>query len=181
MTRILSAIALLAAAVHAAPAQERATGSPSVTIANGTVIGSSLLGVDSFKGIPYAQPPIGDLRLRPPQSINKSFGTLMATGIPRACPQMYIAVDESNLPEQTIGLLLDTPFAQQITDAGEDCLTINVQRPAGTTSSSGLPVVFWIFGGGFELGSTQIYDGTALVAKSVSLGKPAIYVAVNYR
>ena len=47
---------------------------PSVTIQNGTIIGSSSLGIDSFKGIPFAQPPTGSLRLRPPQPIQTSFG-----------------------------------------------------------------------------------------------------------
>lgn len=59
--------------------------------------------------------------------------------------------------------------------------TLNVQRPSGTSSASKLPVVFWIFGGGFEFGSTQSYDATNFIGKSVSLGKPVIYVAVNYR
>jgi carboxylesterase type B len=65
--------------------------------------------------------------------------------------------------------------------AGEDCLTVNVNRPIGTTSTSKLPVLFWIFGGGFELGSTLMYDGASLVADSISDGQPIIFVAVNYR
>ncbi|WPH01692.1 putative secreted lipase [Acrodontium crateriforme] len=175
----LSILPLLASAVFAAPLQERSA--PSVTIANGTVIGSSSGGVDSFKGIPFAQPPVGNLRLRPPQSINKSFGTITATGIPRGCPQMYVSVDNSNLPEAVIGLLADTPLVQTVSDAGEDCLTLNVQRPSTATSSSKLPVVFWIYGGGFEFGSTQLYDGSALIQKSMAMANNVIFVAVNYR
>lgn len=72
-------------------------------------------------------------------------------------------------------------MVQAITVSGENCLTVNVQRPSGTTSSSKLPVVYWIFGGGFEFGSTQTYDATDFIQKSVSLGKDVIYVSVNYR
>jgi len=59
--------------------------------------------------------------------------------------------------------------------------TYSVQRPAGTNSSAELPVVVWFFGGGFEFGSTQTYDGTPLITTSVLLGQPVLYVAVNYR
>lgn len=94
---------------------------------------------------------------------------------------MFFSVDSSNFPTNVLGTILNTPLFQAATNAGEDCLTINVQRPAGTTSSSKLPVLFWIFGGGFELGSTQMYDGTSLIKESVAQGKPIIFVAVNYR
>ena len=80
-----------------------------------------------------------------------------------------------------ISVLSNTPIAQAVTDAGEDCLTINVQRPSTTPVNAKLPVIFWMFGGGFELGSTQAYDGTTFVTKSIQLGAPVIYVAVNYR
>lgn len=78
-------------------------------------------------------------------------------------------------------MLLDTPLFQTVTDAGEDCLTLSIYRPSGTTASSKLPVLFWIFGGGFELGSTATYDGAGLVADSMADNKPIIFVAVNYR
>lgn len=180
MVHFLSLLPLLATTVIGAPTVERASG-PSVTIANGTVVGSAAAGIDSFKGIPFAQPPVGNLRLRAPQSINKSFGTINAVGVPKSCPQFATQADTSNLPEDVATMLLDSPLLQAASDAGEDCLTLNVQRPSTATSSSKLPVVFWIYGGGFEAGSTQIYDGSILLQKSVSLGKPIIYVAVNYR
>ncbi|KAK5705934.1 hypothetical protein LTR17_021225 [Elasticomyces elasticus] len=176
----LLSFSLLALSVIAAPVDIRAA-RPSVTIANGTVIGSTTGVVDSFRGIPFAQPPIGDLRLRAPRSINTSFGTISDNPLPRACPQFYTSVNSGLLPVDTISVLSNTPFAQAITFAGEDCLTINVQRPATTVATSKLPVVFWIFGGGFELGSTQVYDGTTFVSKSIQLNAPVIYVAVNYR
>ncbi|PSS20628.1 hypothetical protein M430DRAFT_139316 [Amorphotheca resinae ATCC 22711] len=173
------AVCLIPLAV-AAPAHER-RGTPTVELEYATVVGSSLLGVDSFKGIPYAEPPIGPLRLKPPQPITTHLGTVQATGIPRGCPQMLIGTNTGNLPENVVGELLNDQFFQTVTDAGEDCLTINVQRPSSANADSKLPVVFWIFGGGFELGSTQIYDGTGLISTSVAQGKDIIYVAVNYR
>lgn len=185
MLNIAAVLTLWAFTASALPLDERQTTSPSVTISNGTVVGSSSGGVDSFKGIPFAQPPVGDLRLRAPKPLATGFGTLQATGQPKACPQFTFQVDYSgnpaNLDTTVLGLLSDTPYGQTITNAGEDCLTLNVQRPSTATSTSKLPVVFWIYGGGFEFGSTQSYDGTSLIQRSVTIGKPVIYVAVNYR
>lgn len=63
----------------------------------------------------------------------------------------------------------------------EDCLTLNVQRPGGVKAGDDLPVLLWIFGGGFELGSTAMYDGAHVVEESVALGKPVIFAEMNYR
>lgn len=136
--------------VFAAPVEEKRATVPSAIVKNGTIIGSSTGVVESFKGIPFALPPTGSLRLKPPQSITASYpsGTFAATGVPKACPQFFSQVDTSNLPSDVVGELLISPLVQDVTDTGEDCLTLNVQRPAGTTSSSKLPVVFWIYGGG---------------------------------
>jgi carboxylesterase type B len=156
---------------------------PTVTIAypQATVVGLSGT-VEQFPGIPFAQPPTGSLRLRPPQPLTGTLGTIEATSNGPACPQFFFStVVNDAIPTSTLGLLLDTPLFQTITDASEDCLYINVQRPAGTTSSSKLPVLFWIFGGGFELGWNSMYDGAGWVEASVSQGKPIIFVTVNYR
>lgn len=59
--------------------------------------------------------------------------------------------------------------------------TLNVQRPATATSKSKLPVVYWIYGGGFEAGSTNTYDATDLITNSITQKEPIVYVAVNYR
>ncbi|RDW82964.1 carboxylic ester hydrolase-11 [Coleophoma crateriformis] len=154
---------------------------PTVVLPHATVIGSSTLGIDSFKGIPYAQPPVGALRLKPPQPITSNLGMLAAVEIPRGCPQFYSQANTSALPASVLATLLNTPLFQQIQDSGEDCLTINVQRPSSASPASKLPVLFWIFGGGFETGATQEHDATNLISTSISLGKPIIYVAVNYR
>ena len=167
----------------AAPVQLDRRANPTViaSAAQATVAGYSLLGVESFKGIPYAQPPVDQLRLKPPQPLTSGTGHVDATLIPMSCPQFYFSVDKATFPFNLIGDLLNTPLFQAVTFAGEDCLTVNVQRPAGTKAGDKLPVLFWIFGGGFELGATAQYDATSLVTESVSQGKPVIIVAVNYR
>jgi acetylcholinesterase len=157
---------------------------PSVSIKNGTIVGSSDGTVDSFKGIPFAEPPVGDLRLKAPRPLSKGYGTLQATRTPRSCPQQSLDTNDGiiqGLPTDVLARLLNTPFFQKVSNAGEDCLTLNVQRPSTATSDSKLPVVFWIYGGGFEVGSTQMYDGATLVKQSMSMKKDVVYVAVNYR
>ena len=113
--------------------------------------------------------------------MTSSLGKVDGTGIPKACPQFFFSIDERNIPTNVLGTILNLPLLQTVTNAGEDCLTVNVQRPAGTKADAKLPVLFWIFGGGFELGSTAMYDGASLVAESVAQGKPIVFVAVNYR
>lgn len=108
MYPFILSILLSAGAALATPIHERQS-SPSVTIQNGTVVGSSSLGIDSFKGIPFAQPPVGSLRLRPPQPLTQGFGTIQATAQPRACPQQSNQVDTSDLPSDVIGELMNSP------------------------------------------------------------------------
>lgn len=174
-------LGFLGLAAAAPLTEKRDDSAPSVTINDGTVIGSSSNGVETFNGIPFADPPTGTLRLKPPQALSAPFGTLTATGLPASCPQFLTSVNSSILPEQVVALIDELPFVQTITNQQEDCLTVNVQRPAGTTSDANLPVLFWIFGGGFELGSTATYDGSGFVSEANSLGNDVIFVAVNYR
>ncbi|KAI0870549.1 sterol esterase [Hypoxylon argillaceum] len=164
--------------VTSAPLEERATAS--VVTSQGTMVGSSLLGVENFAGIPFAQAPVGDLRLRPPQRYTQSLGTFDASGLGPACPQMFFST-KGALLTSVLGTLIDTPLFQTVTGQTEDCLTMRVQRPAGTKAGAKLPVFFWIFGGGFELGSPQMYDATSLILNGISQKKPFIFVAVNYR
>lgn len=120
---------------------------PIVTISDGTLIGTGDGIVESFKGIPFAKPPLGSLRLKPPQPLERGFGTFVSQTIPTSCPQFLSQVDRSNLPSSVISLLLNTPFVQAVSKQSEDCLNLNVQRPSGTTGRSKLPVVVWFFGG----------------------------------
>ncbi|GAB1736540.1 hypothetical protein NU219Hw_g7687t1 [Hortaea werneckii] len=187
--------ALFAASALALPVEERAApaqieeraAAPSATIKNGTVIGSTTNRIDSFSGIPFALPPTGTLRLKPPQSRTSAFpgGTFTATAPAKACPQFAFQVDGTDLPNDipsdVLGELLNTPLFQEVLNQDEDCLQINVQRPAGTSKDAKLPVLFWIYGGGFEAGWASMYDGSKIIQKSVDLGQPIMYVSVGYR
>lgn len=179
----LVAAVVFAGSVSAVPAptqtlEKRDT--TSVVTPQGTIVGSVLLDVENFGGIPFAEAPEGNLRLKPPQRLNSSLGTFDATGLGPSCPQMFFST-EGELLTSVLGNLINTPLFQTVTDQKEDCLTMRVQRPAGTTSDAKLPVLFWIFGGAFELGSPQMYDASALISNGVDQGKPFIFVAVNYR
>jgi carboxylesterase type B len=174
---------------------------PTVTISSGTVIGSSRLGTEAFNGIPFALPPVGPLRLKPPVKLNSSIGVFDGTGIAPACPQFLADSDSNSFLDQVIDLVGNSPLFQKALKVSEDCLTVNVIRPTGTKAGDKLPVLFWIFGGGFEvknsapdpgdpvslltrglkLGWTSMYDAGPLVANAVQMGKPYIFVAVNYR
>lgn len=152
-----------------------------VAVPSGTVIGSSLGRVESFRGIPFADPPTGSLRLRPPKKLSKPLGKFDASGlIGPSCPQMFISTGAGDVISEFLSDFLSIPFLQVVTGQ-EDCLTMTVQRPVGTKASDKLPVLFWIFGGGFELGSSAMYDGTSLLGTAIDQKQPFIYVAVNYR
>lgn len=174
----------------ASPLENRQANAPSATISNGVVTGTSSAGVDSFSGIPFAQPPVGDLRLRAPQTYSAPFpgGTFAATTTVPACPQFGFQVDyvdTNNIPgsvlSDVLGDLLNSPLGQVASNQKEDCLYLTVQRPTGTKATDKLPVLFWIYGGGFVAGWSAMYDGSDFVKSSVDLNQPIIYVAVNYR
>ena len=117
--------------------------------------------VVAFKGIPYAAPPVGALRWQLPAPPVPWEGEREATEVGTACHQAV--VDE--------GFYAQEPFAQS-----EDCLFLNVWAPAGE-ADAGHPVMVWIHGGGFILGSANLpgYDGEALARAGVVL------VSINYR
>ncbi len=138
---------------------------PTVSIASGKIVGSSGSGTDNFNGIPFALPPTGNLRLKPPARLNSSLGTFQATGVAAACPQMYLSTESGGFITEILGDVIDLPFFQTVTLQSENCLTLNVIRPSGTTSTSKLPVLFWIFGGGFEVSSSP--------SPSSRIGNPA--------
>lgn len=133
------------------------TGGPTVMLGDaGTVVGAtnSTFGLDSFLGIPFAQPPVGPLRWRIPISLApKPSRVIRATAWGPACIQVPFSV---TLP--TVN------FA-----TSEDCLSINVVRPAGLRASAELPVLVWIHGGGFFVGASLQYDPAFLVRRSVQM------------
>ncbi|KAF8630270.1 hypothetical protein AX17_005456 [Amanita inopinata Kibby_2008] len=155
--------------------------SPTVTLDSATFTGVAAYPVASFLGIPYAQPPVGDLRYRLPQAISSYSGSQSATAFGPSCPQQNIEIpQESGISQDIYNYYYNTVFTLFVPQ-DEDCLTINVITPLNATPTSSLPVVVWIYGGGFELGSTSAYNGGEIVSRSISLGEPVIYVSMNYR
>lgn len=127
----------------------------------GYVSGISENGIWAYLGIPYAAPPIGDLRWKPPQPAKPWEGTYKADKFGPSCPQ---AVAKEFGPEWYPG------------NMSEDCLSLNVWTPA-TNSSEKLPVMVFIYGGAYMRGSSALplYNGTALAKKGV------VVVTFNYR
>lgn len=172
-------MSLLASATPAWSLQKRDV---TATLADGSVVyGYEAEGLSTFSGIPYAQPPVGDLRLRPPQPITEPLGTINATEPAKACPQLIVNLNSTGLLESVAGELINTQFGQNILDTSEDCLTLNVIAPPDAKPGDNLPVAFWIFGGAFELGWSGLFNGSTYVTDSIAQGKPIIWVAVNYR
>jgi len=122
-------------------------------------------GVTAFLGVPFAAPPVSDLRWRAPQPGTPWKGVRKADRFGASCMQVQAG---SRLP-------WTEEFMTQGSIA-EDCLFINVWTPAERATER-LPVMFWIYGGGFNEGSGQVavYDGTGLAKKGV------VVVSVNYR
>ena len=133
---------------------------PQVKTASGVVEGKDDGAVRAFLGIPYAAPPVGDLRWKPPVAAAKWDGVRKATEFGSHCMQGKVYGD------------------MNFRDAGgsEDCLTLNVWVPA-KSSGTKLPVMVWIYGGGFVAGTTSEMrqDGTHLAQQGV------IVVSMNYR
>lgn len=123
---------------------------PIATVANGTYQGRYLSEWDQdvFLGIPYAQPPIGPLRFRWPQSLNSSFtGVKSAEQYGYSCYQYGTTF---NLSEDCLNLNGKTMTLSN----GETYSCSSVIRPQGYTSNDSLPVLVWVFGGGLYTGST---------------------------
>ncbi|KAH8662551.1 Alpha/Beta hydrolase protein [Xylariales sp. PMI_506] len=155
-----------------------------ITIPAGTVVGSVIDGVEYFRGIPYAQPPTGSKRLRPPARLYEfNEPVFQATGVGPACPQFTnfeyppLLAEVTTNPVVAEALFLGAALGNET----EDCLTVSVMRPEGVEPNDKLPVLFWIHGGGFQIGSAQPYNASVLIPRGVAQGKPFIFVAVNYR
>ncbi|KAF7292605.1 Carboxylic ester hydrolase [Mycena indigotica] len=150
-------LALLAHA-HVVLGGIAARAAPSVTLDSGIFTGTTgSRNTQSFLGIPFAQPPVGDLRFRLPVANSPYTGTHSATVMGPGCPQQAVKLPLlTGLPGDVVDKVINSIFGI-VFPSSEDCLTINVIKPATATSTSKLPVVAWIFGGGFELGSPQMY------------------------
>ncbi|KAH9915056.1 carotenoid ester lipase [Epithele typhae] len=157
-------------------------GPPTVTLDSATVIGKLNGSVVHYLGIPFAQPPIGDLRLRAPQPISPFTGTVNATAFGNQCIQQTFPnlTFPADVPA-AVGQYLSAFVTPAPVPESEDCLNLNVIVPANATQEDKLPVVVWIYGGGFQAGSNAVFPGEAIVARSVEIGHPVIYMAMNYR
>lgn len=133
--------------------------SPSVTVETGKLRGIELDSVQVFRGIPYAAPPLADLRWRPPQSAAAWSGVRDARDFGPMCAQ----------PDSSM-------LWFELDNTSEDCLTLNVMTP-DTDPKQALPVMVWIHGGGFSQGSGNLprLNGTTIPSKGVVL------VTINYR
>lgn len=129
------------------------------TIPAGRLRGRLVDGVASFKGIPYAAPPVGDLRWRPPRHVAPWDGV-------RDC------LDFANDCLQAPG-----DFEDIRTTTSEDCLFLNIWAPAESGPGDDLPVMVWIHGGGYVGGGTSVptYDATAFARHGI------VAVTINYR
>ena len=121
-----------------------------------------------FHGIPFAAPPTGELRWRPPRPAARWSGIREATEPARPCPQLPLTLlpdggpvlpGESNRTGSTV----------------EDCLYLNVRTPARAGGGRPLPVLVWLHGGANAYGAGSDYDGATLAARGV------VVVTVNYR
>jgi para-nitrobenzyl esterase len=152
--------ATLASAAALMSAAETPAAITTVTVDTGKLRGEAQGEVVSFKGIPFAQPPVGELRWEPPQPVAKWQGVRDAVGYGADCMQLPFPSDAAPLGMKP----------------AEDCLYLNVWRPAHAAGKK-LPVLVWIYGGGFVNGgsSPAVYDGSPFARDGV------IFVSFNYR
>ncbi|KAF8964270.1 Alpha/Beta hydrolase protein [Flammula alnicola] len=181
---------ILGLALHTIYAFAAPLSGPTVTLDGASFVGVTSGTTEKYLGIPFAQPPVGDLRYRLPQAIAYSNGTYDATAYGPSCGQQAITLPQlSGVVADAANYVINSVFGQIFPDA-EDCLTINIVKPKTATSTSKLPVVVWIFGGKsdmnslimwFRARSTSMYDGGLIVGRSQTLGSPVVYVSMNYR
>ncbi len=154
----LAAASILPACAHAQPPARDTT---QVATESGIVAGAQDDGVLSWKGIPFAAPPVGALRWRAPQPAAKWSGVRPATDYGHDCMQVPFPSDAAPLG----------------TAPAEDCLVMNIWKPAAAPAGKKLPVMVWIYGGGFVNGgsSPPTYSGAALAKQGIMV------VSFNYR
>lgn len=155
----LFAGAALAACLTASVAALAASG-PVVDAPAGKMEGVAGDGIVAFKGIPYAQPPVGAARWTAPKPMAKWSGTRSATEFGASCIQ----------PQPRVNSIYADPLAK----TSEDCLTLNIWAPKGAKN---LPVLLWIHGGALTSGASaeSIYDGSTFARQGV------VVVSINYR
>lgn len=133
---------------------------PVVTAPAGSVQGQAADGINIFRGIPYARPPVGERRWKPPLPAQSWRGVRQAAQFGASCWQPR-ARGESI-------------YASELGEMSEDCLSLNIWTPADARNA---PVFVWIHGGALTTGSSAetMYDGAALAQRGV------VVVSINYR
>ena len=141
----------------------------SVDTPGGTLEGREQQGVQVFRGIPYAAPPVGDLRFRAPESVAPWYGSRPALDFGPSAPQVG-----------PMSRLVRTMIGVGGSKQSQDCLYLNVWTPrvASASKARRRPVMVWIHGGAFILGSgsSSIYSGARLAKRG-----DVVVVTVNYR
>ena len=134
-------------------------------------------GVVSYKGIPFAAPPVGDLRWRPPQPAAAWTGVRQAAEFGADCMQVRFGPPPPASGTPPAPSARPSPAASAERAPSEDCLFVNVWSPASAAPGAKVPVMFWIYGGGFVFGSSALPNtsGTQLAKNGVVL------IAANYR
>src|SRR5690349_21624069 len=140
VARVTRILVCTLAAVSASFAQQTV---PFVRVDSGQLQGVVEDGVVSYKGIPFAAPPVGDLRWRPPQPAAQWTGLRPAREFGVDCMQGRFGPPPA-------------PGAPPARAPSEDCLYLNVWTPASAASGAKLPVMVWIYGGGFVGGSSAM-------------------------
>ncbi|MET9422598.1 carboxylesterase/lipase family protein [Streptomyces sp. NPDC006540] len=158
---LYGALALSIVATAFVPADATAAEGPTVTTRYGQVQGKAGQTANSYLGIPYAAPPVGSQRWKPPSPPERRQGVRDATTPGNPCMQAVRSSPWGNLAGP------GTP--------SEDCLYLNVHTPA-QRSLQKRPVMVWIHGGGFTVGSGTFYDGSTLAAEA-----GVVNVTFNYR
>jgi para-nitrobenzyl esterase len=156
----MTQLRILVGAAFALAVAASAHAAETVQVAQGILHGQTAGAVTSFKGVPFAAPPVGELRWRPPAPPAAWSGVREARAYGPACMQM--STPRPGVP----------PMAQS-----EDCLYLNLWAPASAKPGQKLPVMVWIHGGSFTggAGSIPFYDGTRFAERGV------ILITVNYR
>jgi para-nitrobenzyl esterase len=128
-----------------------------VQTTNGPIQGLVVGSLNEFLGVPYAAPPVGDLRWTPPTSPASWTQTIQTTSFSNFCPQGLSELSANG-------------------GGSEDCLYLNVYAPSNANAQSNLPVMVWLHGGGLTTGSGEEYDATSLVQTG-----NVVVVTLNYR
>ena len=159
----LMAMVILAACSEKAAEKPGEVAATARHIAQGEIIGTTGRdGAWAWYGIPYAAPPVGDLRWRAPRPPAQFAGRFSATDFSHKCPQFAGIFNKGHAEDELLG--------------SEDCLYLNVWAPAGTKGDAELPVMLWIHGGANTMGYAGQYEMGRLATRG-----GVVVVSVNYR